>query len=144
MSKKSPWFTEIERKILTNLVQKHSSILLSKETSASAIYKKQQTWIKLTREYNDRHPIIRKRLTHQLRRLWGNLLYKKTVSRLERNQVEEKSNDVHNKQNNSSNIDSKEIEEVTNDSRIEEISLLKCNNQSKENYESLLTPSKIS
>lgn len=82
-NKKSPWFTDSERKVLANLVEKNRETILSRETGAAAIQRKRQTWSKITREYN-RQPNIRlAKTTPQLRRLWANLLYKKAVAKPE-------------------------------------------------------------
>lgn len=64
-------YVEFERQILVNLVEKYREIIESKKTDSSTVHKKQQTWQRITNEYN-KHSNVRKRLTKQLKRLWEN------------------------------------------------------------------------
>lgn len=64
-------YVEFERKILINLVNKYKEIIENKKTDSGTVFKKQQTWLKITNEYN-RHQNVQKRLTKQLKRLWEN------------------------------------------------------------------------
>lgn len=70
MSKKIS-YVEFERRILVNLVEKYRDIVECKKTDSSTVFKKQQTWIRITNEYN-KHFNVRKRQNKQLKRLWEN------------------------------------------------------------------------
>lgn len=71
-SKKSPNFTELEKKVLIELVDSRKGIIESKQNDGKMISKKNKEWENIGKEFNSRHGVHKRSLT-QLKSLWKNL-----------------------------------------------------------------------
>lgn len=68
-------FTELEKNILINLVDKHKSIVELKKNDPSSIAKKQQKWKQIASEFNS-EPNVEPRDDKKLKKAWENLKMK--------------------------------------------------------------------
>lgn len=65
-------FTDEERTILMDLMDRHRDVLECKKTDAVSIHAKKKTWEKLADEFNCNHN-VRPRTSKQLKKCWDNL-----------------------------------------------------------------------
>ncbi|KAH7985460.1 hypothetical protein HPB49_026405 [Dermacentor silvarum] len=65
-------FTDEERTILMDLMDRHRDVLECKKTDAVSIHAKKKTWEKLADEFNSNHN-VRPRTSKQLKKCWDNL-----------------------------------------------------------------------
>ncbi|XP_065302977.1 myb-related transcription factor, partner of profilin-like [Dermacentor albipictus] len=65
-------FTDEERTILMDLMERHRDVLECKWSDAVSINAKKKTWEKLADEFNSRHN-VRPRTSKQLKKCWDNL-----------------------------------------------------------------------
>ena len=72
VSKKRQPFTEFEKNLLINLVQKYKSIIKSKQNNPSTISAKQDKWVEIENEFNS-EPNVEKRDSKKLKKAWENM-----------------------------------------------------------------------
>ncbi|KAH7939883.1 hypothetical protein HPB52_018719 [Rhipicephalus sanguineus] len=65
-------FTDEERGVLTDLVNKYREVLENKRTDAVSLQRKQRTWDQLASEFNSRQN-VHPRTAKQLKKCWDNL-----------------------------------------------------------------------
>nr|XP_050030056.1 myb/SANT-like DNA-binding domain-containing protein 3 [Dermacentor andersoni] len=65
-------FTDEERTILMDMMERHRDVLECKRTDAVSIHAKKKKWEKLADEFNSRHN-VRPRTSKQLKKCWDNL-----------------------------------------------------------------------
>jgi len=70
-SKKSPNFTELDKTVLTELVDSRKGIIESKQNDGEMISKKNNEWENIGKEFNSRHGVHNRILT-QLKSLFKN------------------------------------------------------------------------
>ncbi|XP_075539175.1 uncharacterized protein LOC142573810 [Dermacentor variabilis] len=69
------YFTEEEKDLFTELLQRYSNVIESKKTDAVSLNAKAKAWERLCTEYNSM-PHVRRREVKQLKKLWDNLKQK--------------------------------------------------------------------
>lgn len=72
MDQRTPNFTPGEKECLFHLVAEYADVLEDKLTNRTSIKQKNLTWEKISTEFNIRAPIVCRRTTEQLKRLYEN------------------------------------------------------------------------
>ena len=70
MAKRS-YFSELERTILTELVEKYLSIIECKKSDFRSIRRKNEIWTKISEEFNAQM-VVQQRTDKQLKKCWEN------------------------------------------------------------------------
>ncbi|XP_041081626.1 myb-related transcription factor, partner of profilin-like [Polyodon spathula] len=71
-SRASRHFSELEKRVLLGLIERHRSVLESRKGDAGTVLRKQRTWQQLGAEFNG-HPCVFHRDAKQLRKCWENI-----------------------------------------------------------------------